>query len=125
MSLGGCPWQRRQPLSSNQELMERVHGALVIAILISRLATSLAHAMTIVVAGDQLDFERTCHLSRLRWGRRQFVAQPANKNGYLANLSGWKYAGRLPAERAFSSEITANSIVWLLRLLVLKAVSRR
>jgi hypothetical protein len=54
MSLGGCPRQRRQPLSLIKSLWERVHGTLVIAILISGLATSLAHAMTIVVAGDQL-----------------------------------------------------------------------
>ena len=54
MSLGGSPCRGREGQSLIKSLWERVRRALVVAIPISGFAAPLGHAMTMVVAGDQL-----------------------------------------------------------------------
>ena len=54
MSLSRSPCRRREALSLIKSLWERVRRALVVAIPISGFAAPLGHAMTMVVAGDQL-----------------------------------------------------------------------
>ena len=54
MTLGGWPCQAMGPLSLIESLWGVVRRPLLLAVLISCLATSLGHALTIVVAGDQL-----------------------------------------------------------------------